>query len=390
MSLPDNLKRGYIEVDLSAIQANVHNLHSLYPSHTGIMAVIKADAYGHGSVRVGLALEEMDIVYGFSVATSEEAFELRLNGIKKPILVMGAIFPSEFERLLKDDISIILFNDETYDAVNECAARLNQKVSVHIEVDTGMNRVGIKPDEAGFSFMEKIATNPLFDIDGIYTHFARADELDKSFTHTQIEKYCAFIDLLENELGLGLRNKHSSNSAGMIGFSNTEARTRFGICRPGIAIYGIWPSTELKMETREFEPGLTLKPAMSLYSQIIMLKTCPPGEAISYGGTFVTERETLVATVPVGYGDGYPHSLSNNGYVLVRGNKTPILGRVCMDFFMIDVTDVPDVNLGDKVTLIGKDGDLQITVEDLTEISGRFHYELVCGLSNRLKRVYKQ
>ena len=373
--------RGFIQVDIDAIRTNIQNLHKNYPRETGVMAVIKSDAYGHGAAAIGKAIENMDCLYGFAVATSDEAFELRDEGIKPPILVMGPVFSEDFESLIQNNISIIIFNEVTIDLLNDCAVRLNEIVSVHIEVDTWMNRVGIKPDENGFLFVKKIAGCSNLRIDGIYTHFAKADEADKENTLDQINQFHAFIDQLENELDLSLRIKHSSNSAGMLGFTDFP----LSFCRPGIAIYGIWPSNE----TKDFSPAVELVPALSLYSQVIMLKDLPVGEAISYGGTYVTSRPTRVATLPIGYGDGYPRDLSNVGYVLIRGKRAPIIGRICMDFVMVDVSDIADVELYDKVTLIGSDGGECITVEVLSALSGRFHYEIVCGLGKRLPRVYK-
>ena len=381
MVLPEKCQRGYIEVDLEAIRANIHNLHRRYPAATEIMAVVKTDGYGHGAVAVAQAVEGMECLYGFAVATCEEAFALRDNGIKKPLLVMGPVFPYAYERVIAAEISLILFRDDALEAVNECAKGLGKTVSVHIEVDTGMNRVGIKPDAQGFAFVEKIAGCPNLRIDGIYTHFARADEADKESTYRQIECFYAFIDSIENDLGLHIRCKHSSNSAGMLGFHDYPLT----VCRPGIAIYGIWPSDEAK----NFMPAAKLFPALALYSQIIMVKDLAAGEAVSYGGTYITPRPARIATVPIGYGDGYPRGLSNAGYVLVKGQKAPIVGRICMDFFMIDVTGIPGVAVGDKVTLLGSDGALCITAEELCKLFGGFSYELVCGFSKRLPRVTK-
>lgn len=372
--------RGYILIDLQAIITNIHNLHKRYPSQTGIMAVIKADGYGHGAKDVGEEIEDLDCLYGFAVATCEEAFELRDAGIIKPVLVMGHIFPDAYERLIKEKISIILFRDDILEALDNCAVQLRKVVSVHIEVDTGMNRVGVKPDEQGFSFVKKVMDYPNLAIDGIYTHFARADEADQESSLQQLDAFNAFVNRIENELGLKIRLKHSSNSAGMLSLYEKP----FNICRPGIAMYGIWPSNETRYSTH----GIELVPALSFYSQIIMLKECPAGEAVSYGGTYVTTRPTKIATIPIGYGDGYPRSLSNKGYVLIRGQKAPILGRVCMDFFMVDVTDIPGALEGDRVTLIGNDGENEITVEELSNLSGRFRYELVCGLGKRIDRHY--
>ncbi|MCL2718665.1 MAG: alanine racemase [Lachnospiraceae bacterium] len=385
--------RGYIQINLGAIRTNIYNLHNRYPDSTKIMAVIKSDGYGHGAAAIGQAIEDIDFLYGFAVATCEEAFELRNNGVNKPLLVMGPIFPNTYESIIQNEISIILYREESIEPLAKCAARLGKTVSVHLEVDTGMNRIGIKPDEQGFLLARKIVDYPEINIEGIYTHFAKADEAEDESTYHQLEEFYAFIHQLENELGLVFNYKHCSNSAGMLGLYEMQPReglprqTQFSpmtICRPGIAIYGIWPSNE----TREFLPKIELIPALSFYSQIIMVKEIKAGEAVSYGGTFVAARPTKVATVPIGYGDGYPRALSNIGYVLIRGKKAPIIGRVCMDFFMVDLTDAPDIAEGDKVTLIGTDGEYSITVEDLCDLAGLFHYELVCGLNKRVPRLY--
>ena len=381
MVLPEICQRGYIEVDLGAIRTNIHNLHKRYPVGTEIMAVVKTDGYGHGAAAVAQALEGIECLYGFAVATCEEAFALRDHGIKKPLLVMGPIFPYAYERLIAEEISIIIFRDDVLESLNECAKGLGKTVSVHIEVDTGMNRVGIKPDAQGLMFIEKINGCPNLRIDGIYTHFARADEADKESTYQQLACFYAFIDNIENDLGLHIRYQHSSNSAGMLGFFDYPLT----ICRPGIAIYGIWPSDEAK----DFKPVIELFPALALYSQIIMIKDLSAGEAVSYGGTYVTSHPARIATIPLGYGDGYPRDLSNSGYVLINGRKAPIIGRICMDFFMVDVTDIPGTKVGDKVTLLGRDGDLRITAEELCGLFGGFSYELVCGFSSRLPRIYK-
>lgn len=380
MNIPDKCQRGYIRIDLNAIRTNINNLHSLYPPHTQILAVIKTNGYGHGAVETGLMLEGMDCVFGFCVATPEEAFELRISGIKKPLLVMGYVFPYAYEQLINEDISFILFRDDTLIQLEECAVRLGKKASVHIEVDTGMNRLGIRPDDEGFSFIRKIVSSSFISLDGIYTHFARADETEKESTLKQLDKFMRFVSRIESGFSINIPYKHSSNSAGMLGYRDYP----LSLCRPGISIYGIWPSEEAK----DFSAEVDLVPALSLYSQIVMLKDCPPGEAVSYGGTYITARPAKIATVPLGYGDGYPRSLSNIGYVLIRGQKAPVVGRVCMDFFMVDVTDISGARLGDRVTLLGVDGGLRITAEEVGLLSGRFPYELVCDFAQRIPRIY--
>ncbi|MCL2254630.1 MAG: alanine racemase [Lachnospiraceae bacterium] len=380
MHLPDHCQRGYIQVDLNKIKTNIENLHKLHPSETKVIAVIKADGYGHGAGAIGNALSETDAVYGFAVVTGDEASALRGQGITKPILVIGHVFPSNYEQMINEQITLSPFNENHFNRLQECAGKLNKTASIHLEIDTGMNRLGIRPDENGFLLIKKVLALPNIRIEGIYTHFARADEAQKEFTLNQLNKFRDFIKRLKNELNLDIPLKHASNSAGILGFHDQI----FNLCRPGIAIYGIYPSEEAK----GFTDGINLHQAMSLISQIIMLKDCETGEAVSYGGTYITSRKTKVATIPLGYGDGYPRSLSSVGHVLVRGRKAPVIGRICMDFFMVDVTDIEDVSEGDKVTLIGSDGDLSIKAEDVADLSGRFPYELICGFGKRIPRCY--
>ena len=378
-NVPDHCQRGYIEIDLAAIRANVRSLWQSGHGERQILAVIKSDAYGHGAVATGRALADMEEVYGFAVATAEEAFELREAGIAKPLLVMGHVFPYAYERLIKEQIAVILYREDSLAPLSECCARLGKTLAVHVEVDTGMSRLGIRPDDEGYRFMEKVAACPGIGVDGIYTHFERSDEADGDSTRRQYDDFVAFVGRIETGLGLKIPYRHAAGSAGMLGFAE------FGLelARPGIAIYGIWPSDE----ARERAGGVTLTPALSFYSQIVMIKDCPAGTPVSYGASYVTEKMTKIATVPIGYGDGYPRSLSNSGFVLVRGRRAPIIGRVCMDFFMIDVSDVPAVGVGDRVTLLGADSDERISAEELGRMAGRLHYEVVCAFGQRVPKT---
>ncbi len=370
--------RGYVQVDLDAIMSNAKNIKEHIGSETRLMGVVKADGYGHGSVPVAKALGKHEFMYGFAVATAEEAFELRENGITMPILVLGYTFPRSFERMVALDIRPTVFNLDAAIGLSEEGYQQHKKVKVHIKVDTGMGRIGIMPDEKGFQYVRLLHALPNLTIEGIFTHFARADEQDKTDALRQLSLFKSFTDRVERELGLSGLIKGCSNSAAVLEIPEAD----MDMVRAGIILYGLAPSAAVDMER------IVLKPALSLYSIAAYIKWLPAGSPISYGGKYVTQRETRVATIPIGYGDGYPRSLSDKGYVLIRGRKAPILGSVCMDQFMVDVTDIPEAMEGDKVVLLGRDGEEEITAELLGELSGRFHYELICSLGKRVPRIY--
>lgn len=370
--------RGYAKVDLDAIVANAENIKAHIRHETKLLGVIKTDGYGHGSVPVARALEKLDFMYGFAVATAEEAFELRESGIKLPILVLGYTFPDSFERMAALDIRAAVFTMDAARALSEAAAGQHKKVKVHIKVDTGMARIGIMPDEEGFQYVRQLASLAGITIEGIFTHFARADEKDKTDARRQLSLFREFTDRIERELGIKGMLKDCSNSAAILEMPEAD----MDLVRAGIILYGIAPSAEV-------DAGIIgIKPALSLHSTVIHVKWVPTGTPVSYGGTYVTKRETRIATIPMGYGDGYPRSLSNKGYVLLHGKRAPVLGRVCMDQFMVDVTDIPEASVGDKVTLLGRDGEEEITAEMLGALSERFPYELLCGLGKRIPRIY--
>lgn len=371
-------RRVYAEINLDAVLSNVEQIHKNLAPDTKIMAVVKTDGYGHGSVPIAKLLQEKEFLYGFGVATVEEAVELRKQGIHLPILILGYAFPECFDTLAQEEIRPALFREDNLLPLARAAAKAGKKVKVHIKVDTGMSRVGIRPDESGLDFIKKTAQTQGLEIEGIFTHFARADETDKTGAYRQLRLFREFIEKVEQELEISIPVKHCSNSAGVIELPEAN----FDLVRPGIIIYGLRPSNEVS------EEKVKLTPALSLYSHIIFIKDIPAGSEISYGGTYVAEKPLRVATVPVGYGDGYPRSLSGKGYVLIHGKRAPILGRICMDQFMVDVTEIPEAKEDDLVTLVGRDGKERLTAERIGEISGRFHYEFVCDLGKRVPRVY--
>lgn len=373
-------ERVWADVNLDAIMHNVRYMKDRLCPDTKIMAVIKTDGYGHGSVPIAQCLEPLDYLYGFAVATPEEAYFLRENGVEKPILVLGYTFPYAYERMAEYGIRATVFRREDLDMLASASDAAGRPIKVHIKVDTGMSRIGICPDDQGMKFIRELMDyeeRGKLQIEGIFTHFARADEKDKSNAKEQFAIFKEFVSRIESDLGLEIPLKHCANSAGILELPDTC----MDVVRAGIALYGLWPSDEVSCDD--------LMPALSLRSHIVYVKEIHKGQSVSYGGTFTADHEMRIATIPVGYGDGYPRSLSGGkGYVLINGIKAPVLGRVCMDQFMVDVSDIPEVQNGSRVTLIGEDGDERITVEKLSELSGRFNYELVCDLGKRVPRAF--
>lgn len=371
-------QRVYAQVELDAIEENVYRMKNGIAPGTRLIAVIKADGYGHGAVPVAHLLEPLAFVSGFAVATAQEAHILRMAGIKKPILILGYTFPCDYELLIREDLTATVFREDTIEALSAAACRAGKRVRVHVKVDTGMNRIGIAPDAEGLAFVRRLSGAPGIEIEGIFTHFARADETDKTSAMAQFTLFQTFVDRIEREIQITIPVKHCANSAGILELPQTG----MDAVRAGIAMYGLSPSEEVDGERAQ------LIPALSLHSRVIYVKPLRAGQSVSYGGIFTAQKDMKIATIPVGYGDGYPRSLSGKGYVLIRGKRAYILGRVCMDQFMVDVTDIEGACEGDPVTLIGVDGEESISAEELGELSGRFNYELVCNLGKRIPRVY--
>ncbi|MDE6739932.1 MAG: alanine racemase [Lachnospiraceae bacterium] len=376
--MKENYQRVYATIDLDAVCYNMEQMHGNLSAHTKMIGVIKTDGYGHGAVQIGRELEQMDYVFGYAVATAEEALILRHAGLGKPILILGYTFPYCYEDLIRQDIRPAVFREDTVDELAACARRLGKSVKVHVKVDTGMTRVGIRPDESGLAFVDKVLHTEGVELEGMFTHFARADERDKTAAMEQLTQIRGFMNLAEKESGYCIPVKHCSNSAGLIEIREAD----MDVVRAGITLYGLWPSPEVSRDI------VNLQPVLSLKSHIVYIKEVEAGVPVSYGGTYVTTKRMRIATIPVGYGDGYPRGLSGKGYVLIRGRRAPILGRVCMDQFMVSVEEIPEAAEGDEVTMIGMDGKEQITMEELGELSGRFNYELACDLGKRIPRVY--
>ena len=376
----ESYQRVWAEVDLDAIWENMVHMKENIAENTKILAVIKTDGYGHGGVPIAKMLEQLDFMFGYAAATYEEAHVLREAGVKKPILILGYTFPYCYEELIREEIRPAVYRRDTVEELAAAAAKVGKKAKVHIKVDTGMGRIGITPDEEGLEFVRFLIEHPELEVEGIFTHFAKSDEADKTSANHQLELFQDFIKKIQTELGITIPVKHCSNSAAIL----EMPQANMDMVRAGITTYGLYPSEEVSKDI------VPLRAAMSLYSHIVYCKTIHSGQSVSYGGLFTAQKDTRVATIPVGYGDGYPRSLSGKGYVLIHGKKAPILGRVCMDQFMVDISEIPEAMDGDKVTLLGMDGTERITAEELGELSGRFNYEFVCDLGKRIPRVYIQ
>ena len=369
-----NFDNTYVKIDLDIIEANFTAIRE--KAGVDVMAVVKADAYGHGAVQVTRLLQDKCAFFG--VSSILEAMELRQAGIYNPILILGHTPVSAFPVLVQAEIRPTIYHYDAALALSNAAVQQGKTAAFHFAVDTGMSRIGFQATEAEADICAKIARLPNLHAEGLFSHFATADCADLSRSHAQTEKFDRFYEMLRDR-GLEIPIRHLDNSAGLMNFDR-----HYHMVRSGIVTYGMYPSGEV--DTRD----LPIRPALQWLSRITHLKTLPAGREISYGGTFVTTRETRVATVPVGYADGYRRSLSGKFYVLIRGKKAPILGRVCMDQMMVDVTDIPDVTPRDQVVLVGRSGDEEITMEQIAAAADSFNYEFVCGISRRVPRIYSR
>ncbi len=366
--------RTWVEIDRAALLHNHEQVRACLPPDAKVMAVVKADAYGHGALAVaGLLADRVD---AFGVASAWEAVELRQNGIENDLLILGGTDRSLYPLLAEYDIMPSIFDYESAKALSDTAG--SRPAECFIAVDTGMTRIGVPDDETGVALVKAIDALPMLEIRGIFTHFARADEADKTSAAEQKARFLRFTERLDREgVAYGLRS--ICNSAGIM-----EMDAALDMVREGIILYGVYPSNEVAKER------LDLRPALSLRTRVELVKTVPAGVGVSYGHLHMTERETRIATLCAGYADGVPRLLSNRGAVLIRGKRAPILGRVCMDQMMVDVTDIPEVAAGDVATIIGSDGDAAIPVDEVAALAGTIPYEILCSLSRpRLPRVYE-
>ena len=364
--------RTYVQIDLDALRHNIAVAREKVGKDVKILCLVKANAYGHGAVQVAKYCE--DLLDYLGVATVDEGIELRQNGVKLPILVVGDVASSRYKDALDFDVELTVHNYDVGRCLNDYCKSIGKIAKVHIAVDTGMGRIGFLPSEATNAV--GVCKFDSLEIKGIFTHFAKADENDKSYTYTQKRLFDEFVESIRsNGVDTGLR--HVANSASIIDLPLFNC----DMVRMGIMTYGLYPSAEVNAT-------LGLLPVMSFYTHVTHIKTLPKGRRISYGGEYVTQKDTVVATLAVGYGDGYPRALSNKGYVLIDGKRAPILGRVCMDQTMIDVTHITGVKVGDTVTLIGSDQNGIITADEIARLAGTISYEIVCGIASRVPRVY--
>lgn len=369
------MRPAWAEVDLSAIEHNFCQIRRAVGTETEIMAVVKADGYGHGAVEVSRTVLKAG-ADRLGIAILEEGLELREKNIKVPILILGYTPSEQYREAIVRDIALTVYDVKQAHDLSLLAQKLNKPARIHIKVDTGMGRLGFLPGKSLAEVGEIMSLEGVI-VEGVYTHLATADERDKSYALTQLEAYNHFIFRLQ-KFGTASFLRHVANSAALIEFPES----RLDMVRPGITIYGLYPSPEVNRDL------LRLKPAMSFKASISHVKQVPPGFAVSYGRTFITSKESIVATVPVGYADGYSRLFSNCGEVLVGGKRVPVIGRVCMDQIMIDVTSVPEVRTGDEAVLFGKQGKEYLAVDELARKMGTINYEVVCMLGGRVPRKY--
>ena len=368
-------KRVYTKVNLDNIQKNMQAVREKFGDDMIIMGVVKANAYGHGAVKVAKALVE----YGagmLGVAAIDEAVELRENGIDAPILILGQIFRQDYATAIENNVTCTVVDIVTAQGISQKAKELGKIAKVHIKIDTGMGRIGFQPDVDGEMQVKSVFNLENLSVDGAFTHFACADFEDKTSANAQKEKFLNFTDKLISE-GYKFPIRHMYNSASAMELTGYAGE----MVRCGIMLYGLYPSDEMNKDYK-------LYPALEFKSSVSFVKSVKKGFTVSYGSTYVAEKDMKIATVPAGYGDGYPRYLSNKGEVLIHGTRCKILGKVCMDQFMVDVSHLDNVQIADEVTLVGTDGNETITVEDVSDKDSRFNYEFCCLITPRVPRIY--
>jgi len=368
--------RSWAQIDLKALAENISQIKSWVGPKVRLLQVVKADGYGHGALQVAkVALSNG--AYGLGVANAEEGIALRLGGIEAPILILSPSFPAEVPEIAEYGLSPTLSDSTVISLLSREALKAGRKVAVHIEVDTGMGRSGVRPEEAS-ALAQRILSQDGLNLEGIYSHFASADLMDREFCRTQLDRFKEVVAQLQGE-GINPPLKHMANSAAILEFPESY----FDLVRPGLLSYGLYPSAQVRKK-------VAVKPVLSFKTKVAQLKEVFPGETISYGRTYQAKTPTKAALLPVGYGDGYDFLLSNKGEVLIRGRRSPVLGRVTMDLTMVDVSGIPEVKVGDEVTIIGRDGGEKITAGEIAERVGTLSYEVLCLIGKRAPRVYIQ
>ncbi|NLD50663.1 MAG: alanine racemase, partial [Clostridiaceae bacterium] len=369
--------RAWAEVNLDNIAHNVKEVRKLTDKKAEIMGVVKADAYGHGVMETVKTLLDNGVTR-LAVSMLDEAIQLRQNGVSVPILILSYTDPRRAEEIIRNEVTQTVFSHDLAEALSEAAVKLGKNIKIHIKIDTGMTRVGFMPGYSAVKDVVRISKLPGIIIEGLFTHFASADETDKAYTCMQFERFMSIVSEL-NRIGVYIPVKHVCNSAGIIEYPEMH----LNMVRPGIVLYGMYPSEEVD-KTR-----IALKPAMTLKANIILVKNVEKETCISYGRIFTTNRESKIATLPIGYADGYTRLLTGKGKVLVNGQRAPIVGKICMDQCMIDITDIPgDVKVGDEAVLFGQQKGNEIKIEDVAAGVGTINYEVACIIGKRIPRVY--
>lgn len=366
----------WAEIDLEALTSNMREIRRITSPSAKIMAVVKANGYGHGAVEVSRAVLACGADW-LGVARVDEGLLLREAGIESPILVLGYLTPEQFPDLIRGRLSLAVYRRDLALALAETAAAARTRARIHFKIDTGMGRLGWLAGAKAVRDILELAGNRHLEAEGIFTHFAAADSADPGYTRKQFSRFTAMIDELRRN-GLEIPIKHAANSAALMEMPETH----LDLVRPGIILYGLYPSGEVNKNV------IKLRPAMSLKAKVAHVKSVPAGFKVSYGCTHTTEKSTVIATLPLGYADGYSRLLSAKGYALIHGRRAPVVGRVCMDQIMVEVGHIPGVKVGDEAVLIGRQADQEITADDIAEKLGTINYEVLCMVSHRVPRIY--
>ena len=361
-------------IDLNALSWNFRQIRSKVGPNIKILSMVKANGYGHGATAIAkaLAAEGSD---AFGVATAEEAIELRQAGIGTPILVLAGAYPDQVDQFFDNSLTPVIHASASLEELDAIVHRRKKALNVHLKIDTGMGRIGLLAAEVD-SWLQKIKTLKALKIEGVFSHFSHAESVEGKYTQEQLRLFQSVVERLRAD-GIPPSLVHLANSAATI----TLPAAYFDMVRPGLMLYGIYPSATMASQ-------ICLKPVLSWKTRILQLKKVPAGSSISYGQTFVTKRESLIATLPLGYADGYPRLLSNCGEVLVSGKRAPVVGRVCMDLTMIDVTDIEKIQPGDEVVLLGRQGDAEISADEMAAWANTISYEILTSISNRVPRIH--
>ena len=367
----------WADIDLSAIRHNLNQVKKLIGNGKKIMAVVKANGYGHGSYEVGKTCIDEGADY-LGVAILDEALYLRSQGLTCPIMVLGWIPPEHYREALVNEVIITIFDEKEASLLSQVAKELQTKARIHLKVDTGMTRLGIVANDTNVAKAIEIINLPHIQVEGIFTHLSKADEIDKTYSHQQIARFKDFVDKVEQGAGRNIPLKHGANSASIIDLPQAH----FNLVRPGIMLYGLNPSPDVDLKK------VDLRPALSLKARISRVEKYTTGTKVSYGGIYITSGDTLIATIPIGYADGYSRLLTGKGEVLIKDKKYPIVGRICMDQLMVDITGDRTIKQGDQVILIGRDKNFSISMDEIAYKLGTINYEVTCMLSSRVPRRY--